>query len=41
MKVEMKKLEKQMQLHAKNLEFELAANVRDEIKALEELLFRN
>ena len=38
---QMKKLEKQMHLHAKNLEFELAAQVRDEIKALEILVFKN
>ncbi len=36
---EIKKLEKQMLEHAKNLEFEKAAQVRDQLAHLKELLF--
>ncbi len=36
---EIKRLEKQMQDHAKNLEFEQAAQARDELRKLKELLF--
>ncbi len=37
----LKKLEKQMLDHAKNLEFEQAANVRDQLKSLKQKLFVN
>ncbi len=37
----LKKLEKKMQDHAKNLEFEQAAKVRDELKTLKQKLFMN
>ena len=36
---EIKRLEKQMQVHAKNLEFEQAANVRDQLARLKQQLF--
>jgi excinuclease ABC subunit B len=36
---EIKRLEKQMHDHAKNLEFEQAAQVRDELKKVKEMLF--
>jgi len=36
---EIKKLEKQMIDHAKNLEFEKAAKVRDQLRILKEQLF--
>lgn len=35
-----KQVEKKMKQHVSNLEFELAANCRDELKALKELLFK-
>lgn len=35
-----KQTEKQMKLHVSNLEFELAAKCRDELKALKEMLFK-
>ena len=37
----LKKLEKQMLDHAKNLEFEQAAKVRDQLKTLKQKLFVN
>ena len=36
---EIRKLEKQMATHARNLDFEKAARVRDELAALRQLLF--
>ena len=36
-----KQLEKQMKLHATNLEYEKAAKCRDELKAMRELLFKD
>ena len=36
---EIKRLEKQMLVHAKNLEFEKAAQVRDQLRILKEQLF--
>ncbi len=41
MTVTLKKLEKQMLDHAKNLEFEQAAKVRDQLKSLKQKLFVN
>ena len=41
MEKRLKKLNQQMQKHAKQLEFEAAANVRDEIRLLEKELMRN